>query len=259
MKVTIRSLLAVSLLMSNGTALAGEVRLAIAANFHDAAESLAARFEDKTGHNTRISYGSTGKLYAQIRHGAPFDVFLAADQERPRLMEKNSLGVPGTRFTYAEGKLVLWSPDTQAFEDPETFLKAGDFRRLAIANPRTAPYGLAARQTLEHLGLWASLEKQLVRGESIAQTFQFVATGNAHAGFVAQAQLRDDHESGARWDVPDRFHDPISQQAILLVRGLDNDAAGAWLDFLASSEARDIIRQYGYDIPQATEQPMERQ
>lgn len=253
------SLLALSLLMTTATALAEEVRLAVAANFHDASERLAVRFTEKTGHSTRISYGSTGKLYAQIRHGAPFDVFLAADQERPRLMEQDGSGIPGTRFTYAVGKLVLWSPDQQAFGNPEAFLRAGDFRHLAIANPATAPYGLAARQTLEHLGLWEALEKRLVRGESIAQTFQFVATGNAAAGFVALAQLRDDHNRGTRWQVPDTHHEPIAQQAILLERGRDNDAARAWLNFLASADGQDIIRQYGYDIPQTTEYPVEHQ
>lgn len=253
MTVIIRALLALGLLMAAGTALAGEVRLAIAANFHDAAERLAAQFSETTGHGTRISYGSTGKLYAQVLHGAPFDVFLAADQERPRLMEQNGSGVPGTRFTYAVGKLVLWSPGAEAFGDPKAFLQTGAFRHLAIANPKTAPYGLAARQTLQHLGLWATLENRLVMGESVAQTFQFVATGNAGAGFVALAQLRDDHEGGALWEVPGTHHDPIEQQAILLDRGRGNPAATAWLEFLASGEAQDIIRQYGYDIPHAPE------
>lgn len=253
MTATIRSLLVLSLLMTSGTALAGEVRLAIASNFHDAAERLAAQFTAATGHSSRISYGSTGKLYAQILHGAPFDVFLAADQERPRLMEQNGSGVTGTRFTYAVGQLVLWSPDPEAFGDPIAFLRADNVLRLAIANPATAPYGLAAQQTLEHLGLWETLGNRLVRGESIAQTFQFVATGNAKAGFVALAQLRDGHNGGARWDVPDRYHDAIEQQAILLERGQDNEAARAWLDFLASGEAQDIIRQYGYDIPQTSD------
>lgn len=254
MTAKILSLLALALLMTTGTALAGsEVRLAVAANFHHAAERLAVRFTESTGHSTRISYGSTGKLYAQIRHGAPFDVFLAADRERPRLMEDNGSGVAGTRFTYALGKLVFWSADPEAFEDPEAFLRDGSFRRLAIANPRTAPYGLAARQTLQHLATWESLENRLVMGESIAQTFQFVATGNAKAGFIALAQLRDGHRGGAHWEVPSKHHEPIAQQAILLDRGRGNDAAGAWLDFLASSEAQDIIRQYGYDIPQESE------
>lgn len=253
MKATIRLLLTLSLLMATGAALAREVRLAVATNFHEAAERLSEQFAEATGHSSRISYGSTGKLYAQIRHGAPFDVFLAADQERPHLMEQNGSAVPGTRFTYAVGKLVLWSPDPEAFTDPVAFLREGNFRRLAIANPKTAPYGLAARQTLENLGLRAALEGKLVRGESIAQTFQFVATGNARAGFVALAQLRDDHDGGARWEVPDTYHDPIAQQAILLERGRDNEAARAWLEFLASREAQDIIRQYGYDIPQSPE------
>lgn len=253
MTATIRLLLTLSLLVATGTVLAGEVRLAVATNFHEAAERLAAQFTEATGHSSRISYGSTGKLYAQIRHGAPFDVFLAADQERPQLMEQNGSAVPGTRFTYAVGKLVLWSPDPEAFTDPVAFLREGNFRRLAIANPKTAPYGLAARQTLESLGLWTAMEGKLVRGESIAQTFQFVATGNARAGFVALAQLRDGQGGGASWEVPDTYHDPIAQQAILLERGRNNEAARAWLEFLASREAQDIIRQYGYDIPQSPE------
>lgn len=253
MKIIILSLLALSLPLSIATARAGEVRLAIATNFHDAAERLAAHFSETTGHSTRISYGSTGKLYAQIRHGAPFDAYLAADEERPRLMEREGSGVPGTRFTYAIGKLVLWSPDAEAFREPQAFLEADTLRRLAIANPKTAPYGLAAKQTLEHLGLWKTLESRLVRGESIAQTFQFVATGNAKAGFVALAQLRDDHQGGARWEVPNTHHEPIAQQAILLDRGRSNEAARAWLKFLVSAEAQDIIREYGYDIPDLPE------
>lgn len=253
MKVIIRLSLTMALFMIAGLATAGEVRLAIAANFHDTAEHLAAQFEGTTGHSTRISYGSTGKLYAQIRHGAPFDAFLAADQARPQRVEQDGLGVPGSRFTYAVGKLVLWSPDPAAFADPEGYLRSGGFRHLAIANPRTAPYGLAARQTLEHLGLWATLENRLVRGESIAQAFQFVATGNASAGFVALAQTRDDHDSGALWEVPATHHEPIAQQAVLLERGRNNEAARAWLDFLRSREAQDIIRQYGYDIVDAPE------
>ncbi len=155
MKV-VRLLLALVLVMVAGLATAGEVRLAIAANFHDAAERLAAQFAETTGHDTRISYGSTGKLYAQIRHGAPFDVFLAADRARPQRVEQDGLGVPGTRLTYAVGKLVLWSPAPAAFSNPEAFLRTGEFRRLAVANPKTAPYGLAAQQTLKHLGLWSA-------------------------------------------------------------------------------------------------------
>lgn len=253
MTATLRSFLAICLLLATGTAPAGEVRLAIAANFHSAAERLAEQFTATTGHSTRISYGSTGKLYAQILHNAPFDVFLAADQERPRLIEQRGSGMSDTRFTYALGTLVLWSPDPDAFQDPVAFLRTGDIHRLAIANPRTAPYGLAAQQTLEHIGLWESMEKQLVRGESIAQTFQFVATGNAVAGFVALAQVHDRHEGGAFWEVPGAYHEPIAQQAILLERGRGNEAAMAWLEFLASREAQDIIGQSGYDTLSAPE------
>jgi len=227
---------------------AAEVRLAVATNFHAATQELASEFERTTGHSTRISYGSTGKLYAQIVQGAPFDVFLAADHLRPERLVKEGLAEPGTRFTYAVGRLVLWSPQPEAITDPEIFLTARSSQRLAIANPATAPYGLAAQQVLQKLGLWEKLGPALVRGESIAQTFQFVATGNARGGFVAAAQLVDRNQKGSAWMVPANMHQPIAQQAVLLDRGRNNAAARAWMAFLKTPDASATIRSHGYDL-----------
>ena len=229
-------------------ALAGEVSLGVAANFTDTTRALSARFEADTGHRVSASFGSTGKLYAQIRHGAPYDVFMAADALRPSLLEREGAAVAGTRFTYARGRLVLWSPVPSAFENAESYLARQPFARLAIANPKTAPYGLAAQQVLEHLGHWQDLQPKLVRGDSIAQTFQFVVSRNAQAGFVALSQVQAwQAESGSQWLVPQAYYQPIDQQVILLNRGAGNDAALAWMDFLKSEPARAIIRGTGYD------------
>lgn len=227
---------------------AADVRIAVAANFTDTTRNLIAAFGEETGLQAEASYGSTGKLYAQIDNGAPFDVFLAADRRRPELLEENGQGVPGTRFTYARGKLVLWSPVPDTFDDPKDWLESGAFARLAIANPKTAPYGLAAREVLTEMGLWDSLQSRLVRGDSIAQTFQFVATTNAQSGFVALSQVRAwDHKDGSLWLIPQSYYSPINQQAILLTRSEKNDAARQWLDFLRSDKARRIIEAAGYE------------
>ncbi|WP_421843431.1 molybdate ABC transporter substrate-binding protein [Marinobacter algicola] len=229
-------------------ALAGEVSLGVAANFTDTTRELAKQFEGETGHTVSASFGSTGKLYAQIRNGAPFDVFMAADARRPALIEKAQAGVPNTRFTYARGKLVLWSPTPGAFGDAESYLAQQAFSRLAMANPKTAPYGLAAQQVLEHLGHWQALQAKLVRGDSIAQAFQFVVSRNAQAGFVALSQVTSwDDKEGTLWNVPQDYYQPIDQQAILLNRGISNEAALAWMDFLKSNTAIAIIRGHGYD------------
>lgn len=236
------------LLTFSGIAHAADVRIAVAANFTDTTRDLMAAFAEATGLEAVASYGSTGKLYAQIDNGAPFDVFLAADSERPMILEENGQGVAGTRFTYAKGKLALWSPAPGTFEDPEAWLESGDFSRLAIANPKTAPYGLAAQQVLSEMRLWEPLQERLVRGDSIAQTFQFVATTNAESGFVALSQVRawDDGE-GSLWLVPQAYYAPIEQQAILLTRSEGNAAARQWLEFLRGPEARDIIEASGYE------------
>lgn len=236
------------LLMATTVAQAEDVLIAVAANFTDATRALLPLFEQQTGHQARASFASTGKLYAQIEHGAPFEVFLAADSLRPQLAEEHGLAVAGSRFTYAQGRLVLWSTDPARFQQGDRFLAELTDGHLAIANPRTAPYGLAARQVLSRLQLWPVLQERLVRGDSIAQTFQFVATGNADAGFVAQSQVQGwGGPAGSVWVVPAEFHQPIIQQAVLLKSGAENPAARAWLDFLKSATARAIIRQYGYN------------
>ncbi|WP_242634414.1 molybdate ABC transporter substrate-binding protein [Marinobacter salicampi] len=226
---------------------AAEALVAVASNFSATAEALAQRFEAQTGHTITFSFGSTGKLYAQIAHGAPFDAFLAADEERPARAEAEGHALPGSRFTYAEGKLVLWSPVAGRFEEGEAWLMQQDFRRLAIANPKTAPYGRAARDLLEQLGIIDQVQKRLVRGESIAQAFQFAATRNTDAGLVALAQLSDeDTQNGSYWPVPEHYYEPIYQQAVLLMRGQDNEAARDWLEFLQQPEALELIEQHGY-------------
>lgn len=234
-------------LLSSAPLFAAEVRIAVAANFTDVSRKIASLFEKNSGHQTRISYGSTGKLFAQIENGAPFDVFLAADSQRPIKAEKEGLAVPGSRFIYAWGKLVLWSAKQDVFDDGESYLQKSAFRHLAIANPKTAPYGLAARQVLVHLGVWQAIQPRLVRGESIAQTFQFVATGNAEAGFVAASQVKAwNSDPGTIWAIPAQDYAPIEQAAVLLKRGKDNPAARAYLAFLRSAAVRRLIEDAGY-------------
>lgn len=228
---------------------AEEVSVAVAANFTDATRDIVPLFEQATGHTLKVSFGSTGKLYSQIEHGAPFEVFLAADSKRPKKAAANGLAVNGTRFTYAVGKLALWSPKADTFTDAEAFLKKGDFNKAAIANPKTAPYGLAAQQVMEHLEIWDRLKGKVVRGDSIAQTFQFAATGNAEVGFVALSQVKAWKENkGSVWEIPQRYYAPIEQQAVLLKKGEDSAAARAFLDFLKGPEARAVITGYGYGV-----------
>jgi molybdate transport system substrate-binding protein len=245
--VSLTILLLCSLL--SGRLLADEVSVAVAANFTDAGRQLAPLFEQATGHRLKISYGSTGKLYAQIENGAPFEVFLAADSARPLKAEEAGLAVPGSRFVYARGRLALWSTKADLFDGGEAYLQQAGFTHLAIANPKTAPYGLAAQQVLEHLGIWSTLQSRLVRGDSIAQTFQFVATGNAEAGFVAYSQVKAwSGEAGSVWLIPQDYYVPIEQAAVLLQKGAANPAAQAFLDFLKSDAAREVIEGYGYGV-----------
>jgi molybdate transport system substrate-binding protein len=243
--------LAVLLLFSamTGRVIADEVSVAVAANFTDATRQMVPLFEKATGHKAKVSYGSTGKLYAQIEHGAPFEVFLAADTKRPMKAEQAGLAVPGSRFIYAKGKLVLWSNQAGLVDDGEAFLKDTAFAHLAMANPKTAPYGLAARQVMEHLGLWGPLQSKLVRGDSIAQTFQFAVTGNAEAGFVAYSQVKAwKGAAGSAWVIPTTYYDPIDQSAVLLKKGESNPAAKAFLDFLQGDAARALIQRFGYGV-----------
>jgi len=229
---------------------AGEVKVAVASNFSAAIHAIQPKFEAATGHRMRISTGSTGKLYAQIRNGAPFGVFLAADTRRPRKLDEAGEVAEGGRFTYAQGRIALWSPDPELVDGPDTLQRA-DFRHLAIANPRTAPYGLAAQQTLQDLGHWTDLKGRIVRGENIGQTHQFVASGNAQLGFVALSQISGSNqpEQGSRWLVPQARYAPIRQQAVLLRDGADNPAARELAEFLQGAAAAEVIRAFGYAIP----------
>jgi molybdate transport system substrate-binding protein len=228
---------------------AAEIHIAVAANFTDATRDIIPLFEKASGHKVKASYGSTGKLYTQIEHGAPFQVFLAADSKRPQKAEATGLAVPGSRFTYARGQLVLWSAKADTFTDGEAYLKGLHFKRAAMANPKTAPYGLAAQQVMQHLGLWEQAKQKMVRGDSIAQTFQFVATGNTEAGFVAYSQVKAWKKGGGSlWVIPADYYAPIEQQAVLLQKGKDNAAARAFLDFLKSDAAHKVIEGYGYGL-----------
>ncbi len=221
---------------------AGEVRIAVAANFTAAMKEIADDFEEASGYRTVISFGSTGKLYAQIENGAPFEVFLAADQRRPELLERK--GTAGARFTYAVGKLVLWSSDAEQVLN-EQVLHEGEFEKFAIANPKTAPYGVGAVEVMRNLGVYETWKPKLVRGENIAQTYQFVATGNAQLGFVALAQIAL-NDKGSRWTVPESLYSPIRQDAVMLKKGEDNPVARALLAYLKSDAARAVIQRYGY-------------
>jgi molybdate transport system substrate-binding protein len=228
---------------------AGEekVHVAVASNFLNPLKEIAKRYKQDTGNALILISGSTGKLYAQVLHGAPFDILLAADAKRPALLEKRGEGVAGTRFTYAVGALVLWSLDPKKVQGVETLTKM-NMGKLAIANPKTAPYGKATQEILEQLGLWKKLQPFLVRGENISQTLQFVATENAELGFVAQSQVNDPRFKlkGSHWPVPLSMHNPISQQAILLKPGRNNSAAKNFLEYLRGPNAKNIIQAYGY-------------
>lgn len=229
---------------------AEEALVAVAANFAEVIEELEARFERETGHRLTVTIGATGQLYAQITNGAPFDILLAADRERPLRLEQEGHAVAGSRFTYAVGKLTLWSADAARIgADGEDALRGGEFRKLAMANPALAPYGEAARETLAALGLYEKLADRLVMGENIGQTHTMVATGNAELGFVALSYVMSPRNeiSGSRWDVPQDLYSPIRQDAVLLNRAAANPAAREFLAYLRSDDVLTVIRSFGYD------------
>lgn len=248
-------LLVISLLMALPvTSQADTLRVAVASNFSTPMQEIASRFEAKSGHRLLLSLGSTGKLYAQIRNGAPFDLLLAADDKVPAILERDGQAVPDTRFTYAIGTLVLWSAHEGYVDDRGEVLGRGSFKHLALANPKTAPYGAAALATLENLGLDQTLRGKLVQGENIAQAHQFVASGNAELGFVALSQVLDSEGSittGSAWVVPAELHPPIRQDAVLLTNASDSEAARDLLAFLKSEEVAAIIKAYGYNRSEA--------
>lgn len=243
-----KTILALLMLLLAGKGMAAEVQVAVAANFTATMQRLAPMFEQQTGHKVVASYGSTGKFFAQISNGAPFEVFLAADDETPAKLERSSAAVAGSRFTYATGRLVLWSRQPGVVDSKGEVLRSDSFERLAIADPKLAPYGAAAVQTLRSLGLLERLQPRLVTGENITQAHQFVATGNAQLGFVALSQVQADGRiaKGSGWVVPANLHEPIVQQAVLLAAGRENTAARALLEFLRGEPARAVIRQAGY-------------
>lgn len=251
MRHILRSLgLVVGLAGCGLSSFAAEVSVAVAANFTAPMQKIAQSFEQDTGHKAVLAFGSTGNFYAQIRNGAPFQILLAGDNETPARIEKESLGVAHTRFTYATGKLVLWSKRPGLVDDKGDVLRTGKLERIAIANPKLAPYGLAAMETLTQLGLLQSLQPKFVQGENISQTYQFVATENAPLGFVALSQVFADGrlKEGSAWMVPATMHQPIQQDAVLLNSGKDNPAAAALLGYLRSDKAKGIIRSFGYDL-----------
>lgn len=243
-------LLALLLTCCSALAHADEAQIAVAANFAKPVEKIAIAFEKDTGNKAVVVIGSTGKLYAQIINGAPFDILLAADDVRPLKLEQEGHGVAGSHFTYAIGKLALWSPKAGVVDSKGKVLAKGNFKHLAIANAKLAPYGAAAVETLKALKLSDALENKLVIGENIGQTHQFVASGNAELGFVAYSQiLKEGKVEGSAWVVPERMYTPIRQDAVLLNKGKDNKAASAFLDYLKNSpKARDIILGFGYGL-----------
>lgn len=229
---------------------AGEVRAAVAANFSVPVQAIARSFETDSGHTLKLSFGSTGKFYSQIKAGAPFDVLLAADDETPARMAGEGLADPGSRFTYAIGRLALWSKNP-GYVDAGGDVLRSRFGKLAIANPRLAPYGLAARETLAGLGLWDGVRDRVVMGESITQTLQFIDTGNADLGFIALSQIMKDGKlgEGSAWLVPPHLYRPLRQDAVVLAHPSDKAAAEAFLKYLKSEKARAVIRGFGYALP----------
>lgn len=231
-------------------ALAQDVQVAVAANFTAPIQAIAKDFEQDTGHKLVIATGATGQFYAQIQNGAPFEVFLSADDSTPAKLEQEGATVPGSRFTYAIGTLALWSAKPGYVDAQGEVLKKNDYQHLSIANPKAAPYGLAATQVLEKLGLTAQVKGKLVEGQNITQAHQFIATGNAELGFVALSQIYKDGKvtGGSAWIVPAALHDPIKQDAVILAKGKDNPAAQALVDYLKGEKAATVIKSFGYQI-----------
>jgi molybdate transport system substrate-binding protein len=238
---------ALSLVIGAASALAAETKVAVAANFTEPAKEIAARFEAATGHKAVLSFGSSGQFYTQIANGAPYEVFLSADSERPAKAETDGLAVAGTRFTYATGRLVLFSKAPGLVDAKGAVLRKGGFEKLAIADPKAAPYGQAAVETLTKLKLYDTLKPKIVTGASITQAYQYVQTGAAEVGFVALSQVVNE-TGGSRWLVPATDHTPIDQQAVLLKTGADSVAAKAFLQFLKSRDVKTIIKRYGYEV-----------
>jgi len=235
---------------------ADELRVAVASNFSETIKVLSKKFESKSQHKIKLIFGATGRHYAQIKNGAPFDIFFAADSKRPQLLEAEGLISPESRFTYAKGKLVLWSPNKNLIDKQASILNTANFRHISIANPKLAPYGKAAQEFLQSKKLWEPLQKKTVRGENIAQAFHFVRSGSAELGLIAYSQVKQSpnkltskqseiHTEGSLWQVPSSFYSPIEQQAVLLK---DSEPAKEFLAYIKSDEAQQLIESFGYDI-----------
>jgi len=248
--MTLRLFLALAGSLLGALAQAGDVTVAVAANFTAPMQKIAQAFEQDTGHKAQLAFGATGKFYAQIKNGAPFAVLLAADDETPARLEKEGLAVAGTRFTYATGRLALWSKQPSLVDDKGEVLRSQRFSKLAMADPKLAPYGAAALEVIKALGVQASVTPKLVQGESIGQTYQFVSTENAQLGFVALSQISVERRitQGSAWVVPPSMHSPLKQDAVLLNPGKGHAAATALLKYLQSDTAKTIIQSYGYAL-----------
>jgi len=244
-----RLCLAVMALWLAGSCHAAEVRVAVAANFSAAMQKIALAFEAETSHKAVLAFGASGALYAQIKNGAPFHVFLSADHQAPTRLQSEGLAVARSQFTYAVGRLVLWSRQPGLVDAQGEVLRTGTFDKIAVANPKIAPYGAAAMEAMARQGVLEQLRPRFVQGDSIAQTYQFVATGNAQLGFVALSQVMNDGRMGpgSAWIVPATLHTPLQQDAVLLMAGQDNPAAHALLQFLQGAKAASILRTFGYE------------
>lgn len=227
---------------------AAQIKVAVATNFSSAMSDIISQFEQNTAHTVVLITGSTGKLYAQIHNGAPFDAFFAADTKRPRQLELDNKIQPGSRFTYAIGKIVLWSPDPALIDTEGNVITSSSFRHLAIANPKLAPYGRAAQQVIESKGVWNTLQGKIVRGENIGQTYHFVNSGNAELGFVALSQIKQNtvNQHGSFWLVPAELYEPIEQQAVQLTT---QPGVADFFQFVKSKASHHILSKYGYDVP----------
>ncbi|MDD1632154.1 MAG: molybdate ABC transporter substrate-binding protein [Methylococcaceae bacterium] len=241
-----------ALLLVGQTSWAASVLVAVAANFSKPMTEIAAEFEKSTGHSAKLSFGSSGKFVSQIENGGPFEVLLSADEKSPQKLEQSGLTVPDSQFTYALGKLVLWSAKPGYVDNQGKILTTGGFKHLALADPKLAPYGLAAMEVLKKIGLMEKLQPLFVQGENIAQTYQFISTANAELGFVALSQVIENGKiaTGSGWIIPGDYYAPIRQGAVLMKKGAENPAAPALLDYLKSAPALAIIEKYGYDLPQ---------
>jgi molybdate transport system substrate-binding protein len=237
-------------LLAVATARADDVSVAVAANFTGPMQVIAVLFERDTGHKASLAFGATGKFYAQITNGAPFEVLLSADDETPARLVKEGHAVAGTPFTYAIGKLVLWSADPKLIDAKGEVLKKGGFKHLALANPKTAPYGAAGMQVMSKLGVADAIKPLIVQGENISQTQQFVVTGAAELGFIAYSQVIKNGTigSGSGWVVPGNLYDPIRQDAVILTKGKNKPAASALLNYLKGEKAQAVIKSFGYEL-----------